>query len=91
MILQSDPRGWQHESVRERKPFLEPVAHVCPTEAHLALELQGPRQPARPPPADQPGASNADQQDHPDARRVDDLHQKCKRTEHRKDFCIQPD
>src|SRR5690349_10288857 len=91
MIMQSHPGGGQGELVSKRKSFLEPVSHLCPAKAHLTLELQRARQPMRPPPAHQPGAANPDQQDHPDARGVDDLHQERKRADHRKYFCIQMD
>ena len=75
MILKSDPGSWQHKLIGQRKSFFQPVADLRPAEAHLAFKLQGARQSARPPPANQPGAPNTDQQDDPDSRWVNNLHQ----------------
>ena len=91
MILQCDPGGWQQEFIRECKAFFEPVAYLRPTEAHFTLEVQGTCQSARPPPAGQPRAANADQQNHPNARWIDDLHQEGKRTDDGEDFGVQAD
>lgn len=91
VVVQCYPRRRKQELVRECKAFFQPVADLRPAEAHLTLELQGARQPTRPPPADQPGPADSDQQDDPDAGGVDDLHQECQRSDHREDSCVQPD
>ena len=91
MVLKSDPRCWQEKCICNRKSFFEPVAHLRPAEAHLALEVQRTRQSSCPPPAHQPRAANADHQNHPDTRRVNDLHQKSKRADHGKNLGVQMD
>ena len=91
MILQRDPGGRQHELIDQRKAFLQPVTNLRPAKSHLALEMQGARLPARPTPAHQPCAADPDEQDHPDARRVDQLHHKREHTDKRQDLCIQTD
>lgn len=91
MVLNRDPRGGQYELVRERKTFLQPVTDLRPAKTHFALEAQRTRQPAHPPPADNPRAADADEQDDPGARGIDDLHYQGEQPDQGEDFGIQPD
>ena len=77
MIGQLDPHGRGKASVFDGKALFEAVADLRPAKAHLALQAQVAGERTRPQVAQQPGAAQSYQQDHPAPVGVNDLHKYC--------------